>query len=520
MTAVADYLALPKSLEEAKARGIDRFFTGVPCKHGHIAPRYTRGTNCVVCQIEHARRLGGWKARPSTETFLEKIRKIVMNRGGVLLSTEYVSAKSKVKVLCRDKHDFEITPDNLQNGRWCPECKWQNQSKRMAANYRTVEELREFARKHHGGDCLAAKPTPTLSKVMWKCINQGHPAFPAVIAKVIHSGQWCPQCWQQRRQPPQPAIPFEVAVTVVRERGGEIIKVGRDGSWKGSKTRLVIRCGNGHEWSVVTSNLVYRGSWCPECLNKGERVVRAIFETTFGGKFPKSKPEWLVSKKRQKLELDGYNHECQIAFEYQGPHHYLHDNVKAHDEIKRTTCATNGVRLIEIDAVKRPYPAGNVLQKVVEAFAKFDVAETPRLPEVEIFAAELEELRALARTKGGHLVSNVYLGGEPHEWKCEVAEHPSWLAEPWRIGKRGHWCPSCAGNRQLGLERLRAWGRDNGLELLDTEYRGTGAVYRWRCFKAAHIINRSKGNIQQSILRGLDMCTKCAGTNKANRTKQ
>jgi hypothetical protein len=185
---VADYSALPKSREEAKARGTDRFFTGIPCKHGHIAPRYTRGTNCVVCQVEHARRHGGWKARPSTETFLEEIRKIVTNRAGVLLSTEYVSAKTKESVLCRDKHDFETTPDNLRQGRWCPECKWHNQSKRMAANYRAVEELREFAREHHGGDCLVAEPTRMLSKVMWKCINQQHPAFPAVIAKVIHSG--------------------------------------------------------------------------------------------------------------------------------------------------------------------------------------------------------------------------------------------------------------------------------------------------------------------------------------------
>jgi hypothetical protein len=29
--------------------------------------------------------------------------------------------------------------------------------------------------------------------------------------------------------------------------------------------------------------LLYAGS-CPECLNKGERVVRAIFETRFGAK--------------------------------------------------------------------------------------------------------------------------------------------------------------------------------------------------------------------------------------------
>jgi hypothetical protein len=508
-----NYSTLPKSREEAKVRGIDRFFTGDPCKNGHLAPRYTRGTSCVVCQVEHARRRGGWKARPFKGMFLEEIRKIVTLRGGVLLSTDYVSAKTKVKIRCRLKHDFEITPDNLQHGRWCRECKRLNQSKRMAANYWTVEELHEFARDHHGGDCLAAKPTPMLSKVMWKCSNQEHSAFHAVIAKVVYSGQWCPRCWQERREPPQPAIPFEVAVTVVPERGGEIIKVGRDGIWQGSKTRLMIRCGNGHKWPVDGSNLVYAGSWCPECPNKGERIVRAIFEATFGRKFPKSKPEWLVSKKGKKLELDGYNQERQIAFEYQGPHHYLDAEVKAHDEIKRTKCVASGVRLIEIDAIKRPYPVENVLQKIVEAFAKFGVTETPRLPQGEIFTTELEELREMARKRGGRLISNVYLGGEPHEWKCEIAEHPCWPAEPWRI-RKGQWCPSCAGNRPLGLEGLRAWGCDNGLELLDTEYRGTGPIYRWRCLKVGHVIRRSKGNVQQSILRGLEPCTVCAETSK------
>jgi hypothetical protein len=36
------------------------------------------------------------------------------------------------------------------------------------------------------------------------------------------------------------------------------------------------------------------------------------------------------------------------------------------------------VRLIEVDAIKRPYPAENVLQKVVEAFATFGVLERPQ----------------------------------------------------------------------------------------------------------------------------------------------
>jgi len=41
-------LILPKSRAEAKATGAKYYFTGEPCKHGHIAPRKTKGA-CVEC---------------------------------------------------------------------------------------------------------------------------------------------------------------------------------------------------------------------------------------------------------------------------------------------------------------------------------------------------------------------------------------------------------------------------------------------------------------------------------------
>ena len=50
---------LPKTRAEAKATGAKEYFTGEPCKHGHIAPRKTKGA-CVEClQIE-------WKAAAKT----------------------------------------------------------------------------------------------------------------------------------------------------------------------------------------------------------------------------------------------------------------------------------------------------------------------------------------------------------------------------------------------------------------------------------------------------------------------
>ena len=43
-----DTTNLPKTREEAKKTGSKYYFTGQPCKHGHVAPRKTKGS-CVEC---------------------------------------------------------------------------------------------------------------------------------------------------------------------------------------------------------------------------------------------------------------------------------------------------------------------------------------------------------------------------------------------------------------------------------------------------------------------------------------
>jgi hypothetical protein len=43
----------------AKERGLKRFYTGVPCPHGHVAERYTSTSTCVECNT--ARRVA-WRA--------------------------------------------------------------------------------------------------------------------------------------------------------------------------------------------------------------------------------------------------------------------------------------------------------------------------------------------------------------------------------------------------------------------------------------------------------------------------
>lgn len=49
-----EFQGLPRTRTEAKQLGAKKYFTGQPCKHGHVAPRYTKGV-CVQCAAEEQR---------------------------------------------------------------------------------------------------------------------------------------------------------------------------------------------------------------------------------------------------------------------------------------------------------------------------------------------------------------------------------------------------------------------------------------------------------------------------------
>ncbi len=46
----------PISREEATASGLARFFTGKPCRNGHIAERLVSNYDCLICLAERSRR--------------------------------------------------------------------------------------------------------------------------------------------------------------------------------------------------------------------------------------------------------------------------------------------------------------------------------------------------------------------------------------------------------------------------------------------------------------------------------
>lgn len=91
-----------------------------------------------------------------------------------------------------------------------------------------------------------------------------------------------------------------------------------------------------------------------------ESVCREIFERVFSRPFPTKRPSFLKNPETgRNLELDGFNSDLHLAFEYNGRQHYDFPNTfhkteddfvrqVGRDAFKKKKCEKEGVRLITI----------------------------------------------------------------------------------------------------------------------------------------------------------------------------
>jgi hypothetical protein len=166
--------------------------------------------------------------------------------------------------------------------------------------------------KKNGGECFFKEYRKTTDRIKWKCFI-GH-EWEAAVSEV-QRGSWCPQCARNNGR----TNSIETCRNIASKNFGECLS----NDYCNGKQRLIWRCHQGHIWKASLGNIKDNDSWCPHCSQStGESLFRSRIELVLGKPFVKRRPSWLLSDKGYRLELDGYNEELKMAFEFQGRQHF------------------------------------------------------------------------------------------------------------------------------------------------------------------------------------------------------
>lgn len=93
---------------------------------------------------------------------------------------------------------------------------------------------------------------------------------------------------------------------------------------------------------------------------------------------------------------------------------------------------------------------------------------------------EIGAMQRLALERGGECLSASYVNNWTKlRWKCSKGHE--WEASPTKVKGSGRWCPQCAGNAKLTIEKMRALALERGGECLSSEYINVNAKLSWRC---------------------------------------
>jgi hypothetical protein len=294
-------------------------------------------------------------------------------------------------------------------------------------------------------------------------------------------------------------------------------------TYKNGDTKMEFKCGNNHPTFMCTlNNLYYNNVNCPMCsenININEEICRAIMQNIFQNKkFDKVRLDCMEG-----LELDGYNDELKVAFEYNGIQHYtdhplFHDgayntleNQQQRDKVKFDLCQKNNIKLVTIPY---NYMQFNVKLKTIKDQLKvlgviFD--DTIQINEGEIIKyvgtlkrqnTELyEKCKEAAEKQGGRLLAEGYTGNEIlMEYECEKKHN---FKMSWSNVNSGHWCPRCAKRGKLTYEDAVIELRKESYDICDPAIDGHETIFKtvdtkmWAKCPKKHVIEVSISGARQ-----------------------
>lgn len=281
----------------------------------------------------------------------------------------------------------------------------------------------------------------------------------------LNAGHWCPKCYGNTK------LTIEFMRELAAARGGKCVSA----EYNGLKKPLTWECAYGHQWDAIPNNVKNHGSWCPHCkINVGEELTRAAIEEAFPGhKFYRTRREpWMEG-----LELDGYNPDLPLAFEYQGRQHYERvphfqrnegdfEAQQDRDYHTRERCEENNVGFIDVPFTVKFTDIRTYVRSQLEDLC-YEIA--PKVGSDSEFYdrirakgnksdKQFEKAVSIITKKGGECISEQYIGYRvPMTIKCRFGHifeaTLEAIDQPEDRGPR--FCPQCGGTSKKSDSELQ-----------------------------------------------------------------
>lgn len=332
------------------------------------------------------------------------------------------------------------------------------------------EEMKNLA-KAKGGICLSKEYVTSKKNLNWQCA-QGHEwqATPNSIRNI-----WCPTCsdieWK--------ILSLEDMRNLAGSKGGKCLST----SYVSIKSKLLWQCSEGHKWEAVPAT-VKIGHWCPSCAGQERGTIEKMRE--------------LAKSKGGKCLSDVYvNSLTKLLWQCDQGHKWeaVPSSVKSRswcpkcaglergtiEEMKLLAAAKGGKCL----STKYVNSKTKLRWQCVEGH-QFNTTPgsiinrdswCPKCSKRD--KGTIDEMRALAKSKNGKCLSEVYVTSLTKlQWECDKGH--KWFAIPSAINS-GSWCPKCGGSERGTIEEMQKLAQDKNGKCLSTEYKNSWTKLSWQC---------------------------------------
>lgn len=168
-----------------------------------------------------------------------------------------------------------------------------------------LQYCKDFA-ETKGWKLLSKTYAGVKTPMTWRC-DKGH-QWDANFHNIKDRKTNCPYCLNCNLK-----YNIEDIRTLAEKNNGKLVS----DVYINKHTKLIWECDKGHQFEMAPHSIDSQQQWCPYCLYKDEAFCREFIQKVLQCTMFKCRPKFLNG-----LELDGYNEELKLAFEYSGIQHF------------------------------------------------------------------------------------------------------------------------------------------------------------------------------------------------------